>query len=418
MLAEVHRQLKALDDFWRFHCVGRFRGSIVLLMVDRDLVRQLLPQEDLQLIDLEENVAPRGHHPVIILLGSQRDVHFRDEDGAVRSSDMSNYDEVVPMIPYVQWKRDIYPYRGPLAFPPVLYVDRWLPIGLGKLCGYNKKLAEMTVDSYSKFSAEDQHDGRGLISGAFQSMSDWSRPKDFDTFRMMKKMLRQPVVGSYESDDELPLAALRVYACTQLIFDFKKSQMQSIDAKLSLQNDFCGDLAGAYDVISHPEKPLDAIQLRKCNWTLGAPKFPQFFTPEEPVDRGVYKKGRAAGTLIPCAVQSTCAALDLGIGAVSGIVEGMHGVRDNLTGDNLFRMSSENGLVTGVLEGAARCFDEMARGVRSATGQLGIQTQPRRARASRSERDSQAADSTLEKQVRKQVKQELKKQRESDQPRR
>src|SRR5262245_50573450 len=107
------------------YAVGTYQAATVLWSLPLAVAQALLPSG----LELgPQQVAPPGEHPVLLMFGHHQGVrpNFLHVPGM-------EYLEFLVAVPHVQWVQRTDPYRGPFAFLPRLFLDRWLPTALGWL---------------------------------------------------------------------------------------------------------------------------------------------------------------------------------------------------------------------------------------------------------------------------------------------
>jgi hypothetical protein len=146
--ARVQRQASRLDF------VGDLDAAIALLAVPADTASAMLP-DGLRLA--RQGVTPENRHPLLLILGRQRNVRLALFSGGI------DYLEFILAVPFVEHERPDRP-RGPFGYLPCLLLDRRLPILAGRLLlAYDKRRAAIsaTKDTYRIACADS---GEPLLS--------------------------------------------------------------------------------------------------------------------------------------------------------------------------------------------------------------------------------------------------------------
>jgi hypothetical protein len=125
-----------------FDFVGRLTAVVAILPVAHEAARAMLPA-GLELA--AQDLMPGKRHPLVLILGRQSDVRPRLLPlGA-------DYLEAILALPFVQLGGPGERPRGPVCYCPRLFLDRRLPIAVGRLLyGYDKRraLIRMTANDY------------------------------------------------------------------------------------------------------------------------------------------------------------------------------------------------------------------------------------------------------------------------------
>jgi uncharacterized protein with NAD-binding domain and iron-sulfur cluster len=134
-------------------------GTVIVLWVPRGTAAALLP----------EGVTPIPQqgmgdaHPIVLLLGTQRDVGARFLPLGLR------YDETVLGVPNVQLARDDMPVTGPYVHMSRLWLDQLFPTVLGIAAyGYAKRLARMAVTP-SRYSISGLRHGEPILDATLST---------------------------------------------------------------------------------------------------------------------------------------------------------------------------------------------------------------------------------------------------------
>jgi hypothetical protein len=155
-MAPVVRRASRLDF------VGDLDAVIALVGVATDAASAMLPA-GLRLAP--QDLAPDSQHPLLFVLGRQRNVRFALWRGGI------DYFEFILVVPFVEHDPSGAERAGPFAYLPRLFLDRRLPtIGGRLLLAYAKRraLISTTDETYRIASVST---GELLLSARFREMA-------------------------------------------------------------------------------------------------------------------------------------------------------------------------------------------------------------------------------------------------------
>jgi hypothetical protein len=206
-----------------------------------------------------QDLTPPGQHPILLLFGRQQ--HVRPNFLHTKGQD---YLEFIVAVPYVQWAVPGYPYHGPFAFLPRLYLDHWLPTVLGWLCGFAKRRAIMaeTADAYEVRFLLTQ---KLAIRGNFAGRGDLRPPADFSHFEPMRDVFLLPLVTRM---------AMGYCVCLDFDWHLDKAQLQAVDGRVDVGHAFVPGLpVDSFVVKGLDDAPLGAFRF-VVPWSLTRPFWP------------------------------------------------------------------------------------------------------------------------------------------------
>ena len=126
----------------RLDFVGALDAALALVAVPAETARAMLP-EGLRLAS--QSVMPASQHPLLFILGRQRNVRLALFAGGI------DYLEFILAVPFVEHERPDRHPRGPFGWLACLFLDRPLPVLAGRLLlAFAKRRAaiEATDDTY------------------------------------------------------------------------------------------------------------------------------------------------------------------------------------------------------------------------------------------------------------------------------
>jgi hypothetical protein len=245
-------QRRALFPHSLIRATGRYQAYFVPSSLTRQVVARLLPRG---LETAPQELAPAGQHPVLFVFGKQQEVR-----PIIQVGKGLEYLEFLLAIPYLQWKNDRLRFRGPLVYLPRLYLDHWLPVLLGWLCGFAKQRARMR-SAAEAYRIDRLFDGSPLIQAAFHARGGTGRPRDFLKFAALQDIFVQPLVTA------TPFGCL----CLDFHWKLEEAQMQAADAEVRIEQAFLPGLPlGPFQVDGIDRFPDGAFHL-DVPWTLSRP---------------------------------------------------------------------------------------------------------------------------------------------------
>jgi hypothetical protein len=231
-----------------FDFVGRMTAVVAMLALSRDGARAMLPA-GLELA--AQDFMPGERHPLVLVLGRQSDVRPRLLPlGA-------DYLEAILGVPFVQLRERGTPPRGPFCYCPRLFLDRRLPIVVGRLLyHYDKRraLIRMTADSYR--IAEPTR-GERLLDAQFGAAEAPVEPA-----RRAAAMLF-----------ELPVISRAAHGWRYSVADFGlgRALLEALELKLTIHRPFAAGLpAGEFVIPGIEGDPSRAFRI-DTSWRLLGP---------------------------------------------------------------------------------------------------------------------------------------------------
>lgn len=196
---------------------GHYVCPCVSIAVPSTLVEAWLPKE-LRL--LPQRLTAPGWHPFTLLLGQEDDVYaswfpwFR-----------MDYREFAVVVPYVGWREPEGRFGGPFLFTPHLFIDRFLPIQIGRLIfGFAKAQAPM------QFSREALRIDLPRGGRAFEARFSWTKETlGLDERRLVTALLQQPSISETLTGH---------LVCSGFFWDFPSAQMETMRIHCHAEADF------------------------------------------------------------------------------------------------------------------------------------------------------------------------------------
>jgi hypothetical protein len=251
----IHATPGALFPNTLLKAVGQYRADFVPWSLPTQVVQQQLPR---QLEIAPQELTPAGEHPVLLVFGRQE--HVRPIFLRIRGME---YLEFILAIPYLRWSTHHYPYSGPFVYLPRLYLDHWLPVILGWLCGFAKQRAHV-AEAHGVYRIKSRMSHRPLIGAAFTARDAPARPRAFPRFEPLRGIFKMPLVTRF------PFGCI----CLDFGWDLERATMQAIETQVDIEQAFLPDLpVGPFHVGGIDAQPFGAFRL-DVPWTLTRPFLP------------------------------------------------------------------------------------------------------------------------------------------------
>lgn len=243
---------------------GTFRG--VTLALPTDQVRRMLPFG----LELgEQDVTPRGTHPVIMLYNDLFRAHM-------------NIPSLLPNLTYYEHTMGIpysYVTRGPITrqspgpyyYMPILYLDNVLAVMGGSMFwGYNKRLANFEIGNgrYTVFSNGD----RRQASLGYAGDAELRPVSEFENFDPIRRMHDQPLIST------VPLGVGPFFVASDFMHDWNATTMRPLETTLEIDAEYVQGFPPARYPSRGTTKGIDQSVLGSYEfrgpWRLGMPHPP------------------------------------------------------------------------------------------------------------------------------------------------
>lgn len=232
---------------------GQFNAWVSVTSAPASSVQALLPTNCSL---ATQDVAPEGEHPLVIIAGRQLNVRSR-----LSNSFQLSYLESGIMIPWVNCIDIKHPSMS--LFRATLFLDRDLPIFLGRLLGITKSKAVLSQDHFG-MDVETRNNGKSLrIFRARYSpqRKTFVRGVTKPWFKAINRVFEQIHVGQALDKDPLPVV------CVRCDLHLAEAYMRPVDAQITLDPSFCAAKCGNFRVPPIGDAPLGSVQLR-ARWTM------------------------------------------------------------------------------------------------------------------------------------------------------
>lgn len=234
------------------HAISKYAAPIVPLEVPVGAIDALLPG------GLERCEKPpgatNGTHPVLIPLA-----HNFDTRPSMFPLFAMNYLEFSVVIPGICRKG----CSTPFTYIPILYLNRLLPILLGRIVyGFPKSAARISIDG-ARYRASTLFTGRELVTANLTPAGEPLPPAEFPHFAAIKPMLEYPIVTH--------LLGL-FYVCSTMRWELDtEARIQPVNGDLRLSPSFFPGLPRSdFRISGIDTTPLGAFYLR-TGWTMTLP---------------------------------------------------------------------------------------------------------------------------------------------------
>jgi hypothetical protein len=238
-----------------------YEGSLVVTMLDRTLIEQVLPTG----LHLATPVAASTQHPVIYLVGNQRNP-LELRGGVLFSIPFSNdYREMILLVPFVVHDSGTMQWH---SYAVRMYLDDVRPVVIGNtVYGYAKELAILTESGALPSIKTQVFDPFRTLyfssdiksSGPWQSaaVASASVPRWPD----LQTMFEMPVVGSG------PLG----FVCSYWEWEYSSTEVAPVTSSYRFVESFRAGMQNWVTLGSLANAPNGAVALRSLRWRLALP---------------------------------------------------------------------------------------------------------------------------------------------------
>ena len=224
--------------------MAKTTGAAAMLPMPRDTVARLLPRG---LEPAAQAITPASEHPVILLMGRQRNVRPNIVPLGM------NYLEFICAVPWVRHTDPRLAHLGPLITPTRLYLDSLPPILLGIYgYGFPKVRADMQADADS-YVIRHVTGGHTILTAGFAPSGPEGRAVDFPQFARTRAGFEMMMV----TRNRLGMWQYSVYD-----FALAQARLTPIDLSLRICSDDLGLPQGHIAPPSLSDDPCGAFILR------------------------------------------------------------------------------------------------------------------------------------------------------------
>jgi hypothetical protein len=235
------------------HAQGTYRSHCVLLALDSERLRDLLPTG---LVPGAQTLTGPGRHPLLLMFGHHHGV--RPSFLPVRGG---TYHEFIAAIPFLDLEMPGGRRRGPFSFMSRLYLDNWLWVVMGWLYEYAKVRARV-LSTPRSYAVRTLLSGRPIVSASFDSQGRTGPMKDFPHFDAIAPAFRQPFIAKIGF---LPFLG------SAMTFELEKATLQAIQGEVRIEDSFARGLPrGVFPFEGIDRDPIGAFFI-EVPWTLSLP---------------------------------------------------------------------------------------------------------------------------------------------------
>ncbi len=243
-----------------------YNGTAFVSMLDKTEVSKVLPSG----FGLANKNAASDTHPVIFLIGDQREPSFLADGKVTTICQSCGYKEMILLIPFVVR----YPDTQWHNYAVRMYLDDWSAVlGGNSIYGYAKQYAFLTKTELTGVTKHDIHPVFGglifrsevELTGPWVSVSQAaaSVPRWAD----LEQIFKAPVLGQQPSDAFDPLA----FICSYWEWDFTNAEVAPAASKHQIARKFRDGMENWVSGVLVPN-PLDgAVSMRGIRWRLAEP---------------------------------------------------------------------------------------------------------------------------------------------------
>jgi hypothetical protein len=239
---------------------GQYRTHFVPWSLHRQSLTRLLPD----MLELAPQCLVSGdRHPVLLSFGRQERVF-----PLVQSDKGMAYFEFIVAVPYLQWKSHVQCYRGPFVYLPRLYLDQWLPMILGWLCGFAKERAYV-ISGENEYHITSYSERVTLISASFAPCGKTGTPDEFAGFGDLREIFAQPLVT------HTPVGSM----CLDFRWHLEQARVQAIAADVRIEWAFLPGMEVEEFRVDGIDKCAMGAFYLDVPWTLSRPFRPSSIRP-------------------------------------------------------------------------------------------------------------------------------------------
>jgi hypothetical protein len=230
---------------------GWYKATFVPCSLPLGAVRQMLPAA--------QTLTPAGQHPLLFVFGQQRHVRPILHRGAGLT-----YHEFITVVPFVQWTSPGHAYRGPFAFLPRLFLDRWLPVILGWLVGFAKRRASLQAKPGS-YAISQLFRNQPIIGGFFAPRGPVGSCDSFPLFGGLRPIFELPLITRL---------AVGPFLALKFTWELERAKMQAAAGDVRIHEAFVPGLPVAnFHAEGVDREALGAFTL-DVPWRLSSPVAP------------------------------------------------------------------------------------------------------------------------------------------------
>ncbi len=240
-----------------FHASGYYTCPCLSVPVAAETVRTWLPDK-LELAP--QTLTAEGTHPITLLMGEERDVYPSPPRWP-----RLGYQEFAVVVPFVRWREPAGYYPGPFLFTPHLFIDKRLPIALGRyLFGFAKARARMRFN-LEGVRIEDPVDGAPLFEARFEVHE---REPGLAARRTIERLLQQPSISEQRPGR---------FVCSGFNWNLDAARVRPMTARVKAFQPF---LPGLDEVLPREEvRGMEDLAsgfayVLETRWTLTPPRSP------------------------------------------------------------------------------------------------------------------------------------------------
>jgi hypothetical protein len=235
---------------------GHYQASFVLWSLPQGAVRQMLPAA---LEPAAQSLTGAGQHPLMFVFGEQQHVRPIIHRGAGLT-----YREFITVVPFVQWTAAGHGYRGPFAFLPRLFLDRWLPVVLGWLVGFAKRRERVHMGP-GGYAVSRLLRKQPIVGASFVPHGPVGRCIDFPLFSALRPIFELPLITRL---------AVGPFLAMNFTWELERAQMQATAADVHIHEAYVRGLPiTRFHAEGIDRNTLGAFALN-VPWTLSLPVAP------------------------------------------------------------------------------------------------------------------------------------------------
>jgi hypothetical protein len=208
---------------------GNYVGTLIGTYVDVEQMKKILPPgTSLDPAHIHKNPNPphEDQHAMIMLFGYTEDLHF----GWWPFRSM-NYLECGVAVPHICIDDNVQ-YVDRFFYIPILHLNRFYPVLLGWMVGYRKKWSRVTT-TFNTYTIKSLFTGRPIMHAVFTP----TKVEAKENSEHWKELCEEPHLNQFGADKLF----------LHFHWDWKSALFESVDAVVTLYEDFPGIKAGTYN---------------------------------------------------------------------------------------------------------------------------------------------------------------------------
>ena len=243
-----------------------YNGTAFVGMLDKAEVTKVLPFG----FSLANQITVSNKHPVIFLIGDQREPSFLEGGNVTTICQSCGYKEMILLVPFVVRDPDTRWHNYAVR----MYLDDWSAVvGGNSIYGYAKQYAFLIKTEQTGVTKHEIYPVFGglIFRSEVELTGPWVPVSQSATsvprWADLEQILKAPVLGQQPSDDFKPLALI----CSYWEWDFANAEVAPAASKHQIARKFRDGMENWVSATSVPNVPDGAVSMRGIRWRLAEP---------------------------------------------------------------------------------------------------------------------------------------------------